>query len=396
MKKQIEKVKPEIAKLRQEIIDNGYSKEVSDSICDVMEGFGSYSFNLSHSAGYSVIALQTAYLKAHYPVEFYASALNACKGDNGKINKKVTAAQKFGVEILPPHINNSDAGFSVSNGKVLFGLEAITGLGETVVEKIIEERNANGPFKGILDLSARCDELNTKQIIALIKSGAFGIKEKAELLEKFLKYETKQKFGAAKYPEYKPVKTTPTLLVLKTEYGIDTKDKEERVRLFNEAKKKEHETVKYEKWKADRKEKMQKHYADLKEKYCEDPEFWEYETLSIFLSNNPFAEIHSYLQRPFDVVDEEDEFMDFGVLSKITKKKDKSGKTYCFCNFYLGTGIAEGVCFASTYEKFINLIEKGRKLAIFGVKSNADTFVVKNIETIDNWLDRSGIKLGGK
>lgn len=394
-KKQIEKVKPEIAKLRQEIIDNGYSKEVSDSICNVMEGFGSYSFNLSHSMAYAAIALQTAYLKANYPVEFYASALNACKGDNGKINKKVTAAQKFGVGILPPHINNSKAKFSVYDGKVLFGLEAITGLGETVVEKIIEERDKNGPFKGILDLSARCDELNTKQIIALIKSGAFGIEGKAELLEKFLKYETKKKFGESEYPEYKPVKTTPTLLILKTEYGIDTKDKEERIRLFNEAKKKEHETIRYEKWKADRKEKMQKHYSDLKEKYCADQEFWEYETLSIFLSDNPFKEVQSYLQRPFDVVDEEDEFMDFGVLSKITKKKDKSGKTYCFCNFYLGSTIAEGVCFASTYEKFINLIEKGQKLAIFGVKSNSDTFVVKNIETIENWLDRSNIKLKG-
>lgn len=394
-KKQIDKVKPEIAKLRQEIIDNGYSKEVSDSICDVMEGFGSYSFNLSHSVSYAAIALQTAYLKAHYPTEFYASALNACASDNGKINKKVYAAQKFGVEILPPHINNSQLKFSAVNGKILFGLAAITGLGENVVEKIIEERKTNGPFKGVLDLCSRCENLNTKQVIALIKSGAFGVDGKEELLEKYLKYVTKQKLGSAEYKPYSPVKSTPTLLVLKTQYGIDTKDKEERIRLYNEARRIEYETVGYEKWKVERKEKMQKHYSELKEKYFVDQEFWEYETLSIFLSNNPFKEVYSYLQRPFDVVEDGDEFMDFGVISKITKKKDKQGKVYCFINFCTTTGIIEGICFATAYEKFLNLIEKGQKLAIFGEKNNVDTFVVKNIETIDNWLYRSNIKLKG-
>jgi DNA polymerase III alpha subunit len=102
-----------------------------------MEGFGNYSFNQSHSMSYAVIALQTAYLKAHYPLEFYVAVLNACESDNSKINKKVTAAQKFGLEVLPPHINGSQAKFAPVDGKILFGLGAISGIGETVVDKII-------------------------------------------------------------------------------------------------------------------------------------------------------------------------------------------------------------------------------------------------------------------
>lgn len=393
-KKQVEKVKPEIAKLRQEIIDNGYSKKVSDSICDVMEGFGSYSFNLSHSVGYSVISLQTAYLKAHYPVEFYASALNACNSDNSKINKKVTAAQKFGVAILPPHINNSSSVFSVTDGKILFGLSAVTGVGK-VAEKIIEERNKNGAFTGVVNLMQRVPELNTKQIVHLIKAGAFGKNtDKALLLSKFLKYTANQKFGSAEYKPYKDVKTTPTLLVLKTEYGIETKDKEERLRLYNEVRRKAHETVEYEKWKAEQAEKRKKEYNALWEKYSDNQEYWEYEAISIFLSNNPFKEVYSYIQRPFNAVEENQEFFDVGIISKITKKKDKNKNTYCYINIYSYNGIIEGVCFATVYNQFIDLIAKGNKVAIFGERSGEDTFVVKNIETIDNWLERSNIKLG--
>lgn len=351
-------------------------------------------FNKSHGIGYSCLSLQTAYLKAHYPVEFYTAVLNACSSDNSKVNKNVTRAIEHDIDVLPPQINNSEIGFSIVNGKILFGLGAIKAIGATVVEKIIDERNKNGKFTGIVNLIERVPELNTKQVVALIKGGAFG-NEKEKLLEKFLKYIVKQKYNDT-YPEYKPVKTTPTILVLKTEYGIESNNKEERVRLFNEYKKREHETIKYEEWKQKRKDKMQKEFNELWEKYSEDRAFFEFHALGVFLSDNPFAEIYSYIQRPFDVVNIGEEFFDVGIISHIQKKKDRNKRTYCYFDLYTYSGIVEAICFSSQYDKFINLISKGLKVAVFGEKSTDSTFIMKNIETLDNWLERSNIMLRKK
>lgn len=389
-KKKVEQVKPEIAKLRQEIIDNGYDKTVSDYICNIMEGYGSYSFNLSHSMGYSVISLQTAYLKAHYPVEFYAATLNGCEGETGKINKKIVAAQNFGITVLCPHINKSQAKFSVFDGKILFGLAAISGLGMTVVEKIVQERITNGDFTGVLDVHKRCPDLTTKQMVNLIKSGAFGQNKKV-LLRKFLKYVVTEKENIVEYKPYKPVKTTPSLLVLKTEWEIESSDKEERLRLYNEKRKELHETVNYEKWLFDQKEKNRKEYAVLCEKYCDNELYYEFEAISAFLTYNPLKEIYRYINRPFDIVNVGQEFFDVGIISRVTKKKDRNKRTYCYLDLYSYTGIIEGVCFSSTYDKYMNIIAKGERVAIFGERSTDTTFVVRDIETIDNWLRRCNI-----
>lgn len=395
-KKIPEEIKRLVAELHGDIVANGYSEETAEQICGLLKDKGGYEFNKSHGVAYSLCSLQTAYLKAHHPVPFYTAVLNSIAKDNAKVNKNIIAAQKHGIEILPPHINNSESKFSIVDGKILFGLSAIKALGETVVEKIIAERKKNGLFCGVLDLTARCPELNTKQIIALIKGGAFGTDNKAELLEKYLKYITKQKFGSGEYKPYSDVKTCPTLLELKTKWGIDTKDKEERLRLYNEARRKEHETVGYEKWKSDRKEKMKKEYRSLYEKYCIDKDFWEYEALSIFLSNNPFSEIYSYIQRPFDAVEEGDEMFDVGIISSIQRKKDKRKATYAYFQLYTMSGLIEGICFSTAYNRFLNLIEKGNRVCVFGEKASDSTFVVKNIETIEDWLDRSNIKLKGR
>lgn len=394
-KKQVEKVKPEIAKLRQEIIDNGYTKEVSDSICDVMEGFGNYSFNKSHSIGYSIIALQTAYLKAHYPVAFYCAVLNSCDNDNGKINKYISECDIHNVKVLPPRINESNSKFSVVDGKILFGLNAINSVGSILVEKIVDERNEHGLYTSIPNLMERVSDLNTAQIVSLIKSGCFG-ENKEELIKSFLKWTVNQKV-TDEYKEYKPVKTLPSLLVLKTEYGIDTdviKDKQERLDLYNAARKKLHETVEHEQWKEKQKLKKKSMYHELIDKYAGDKEYWEFESISTFLTDNPFKDVYQHIKRPFSVVEEDQEFFDIGIISKITKKKDKYKRTYCFFNLYSFSGIIEGVCFASTYDNLNSLITKGNKVAVFGKKNSEDTFVVQDIETIENWMKRVGLTNG--
>lgn len=394
-KKIPEEIKRLVDELRGSIIENGYSEETADEICTLLRDKGGYEFNKSHSLSYSVLSMQTAYLKAHYPTAFYCATLNACEGDNGKINKKIVEAQAHDIDVLPPSINSSSAQFSVVDNKILFGLSAVTGVGGTVVEKIIEERNNNGPFSGIVNFSERVSEVNTAQIVSLIKAGAFG-QNKSVLLEKFLKHTVKQKYVDKTYKEYKPVKSLPSLLVLKTEYGIETKDKDERVRLYNEARRKEHETTGYEKWKLERKEKMQKEFDELWEKYSADSDFYEFQGLNVFLTDNPFTEIHKYIQRPFGSVDNDCEFFSAGIISSIQKKKDKNKRQMAYVSIYSVDGIIEGTCFASSYEKFINVIAKGQKVAVFGVKQSDSTFVLKNIETLDDWMRRSNIRIGGK
>ena len=216
------------------------------------------------------------------------------------------------------------------------------------------------------------------------------------LLEKYLKHTVMQKYKDVAYPEYKYVKTIPSILVLETEYGIKADNKEDRIRLFNEVKKQQHETIKYEEWKAKQKEKRIKEFNELWEKYSDDKAFWEFHALGVFLLENPFKEVYSYIQRPFDVVGIEEEFFDIGIISSITKKKDRNKKTYCYFNLYTYSGIIEAVCFATQYNNFLDLIAKGNKVAVFGEKSTESTFVVKNIETMDNWVRRSNIKLGGR
>ena len=142
-KKNIELVKEESEKLYGEIIANGYPEGIAKQISDDLKEKGGYLFNKSHSALYSILTLKTAHLKAHYPEYFFKALLNQNRNDYGVINKYIIDTKAFGVSVLPPNINRSERYFTVHNSKILFGLEAIRGVGEKVVTQILEERKAN-------------------------------------------------------------------------------------------------------------------------------------------------------------------------------------------------------------------------------------------------------------
>ena len=110
--------------------------------------------------------MKTAYLKAHYPAHFFCALLNQNKSDYGVINKYIIDAKEFGVEILPPHINKSARGFTVNDGKILFGLEAIKGIGEKFVDEILEERSET-KFLSYKDFVERVSPQKS-QIISLV------------------------------------------------------------------------------------------------------------------------------------------------------------------------------------------------------------------------------------
>lgn len=154
---------------------NGYKREVAQKIWDDVLEFASYAFNKSHSAGYAILVMQTAWLKAHYPNEYMAAVLTSYTGKTDKIVHYVSACRHDGIAVLPPDVNESGTEFTATPEGVRFGLAGIRGVGEGVTEAIIAEREKSGPFKNLHDFVDRVDssQANRRVIESLIKAGAF-------------------------------------------------------------------------------------------------------------------------------------------------------------------------------------------------------------------------------
>jgi len=169
-------------------IENGASKKVAEELWQWILPFASYGFNKSHSAAYATIAYQTAYLKAHYPVEFMASVLTSERADVERISFLIDECKKMEVEVLAPNINESLKNFTVVEGKkqIRFGMLAIKNVGANITDAIVEERKINGKFLSISDFIHRVKskDLNKKSMEALIKAGAFDeFAERNQLLQ---------------------------------------------------------------------------------------------------------------------------------------------------------------------------------------------------------------------
>ncbi len=154
---------------------NGYSRKVAQEIWDDVLKFAEYAFNKSHSAAYGILTMQTAWLKAHYPNEYMAAVLSSYTGKTEKIVHYVNACKQDDINVLPPDINESRSDFTATPQGVRFGLAGLKGVGEKVVDLILEERDANGPFTDLYDFVYRvpADACNKRVIEALVKAGAF-------------------------------------------------------------------------------------------------------------------------------------------------------------------------------------------------------------------------------
>ena len=169
----------EMAKQRQVFLDgcvtNGIDKAVATQIFDLMEKFAGYGFNKSHSAAYALVAYQTAWLKAHYPAAFMAAVLSADMDSTDKVVRLIEECRVIGIEVARPNINTCDFRFTVADdATIYYGLGAIKGLGEAVIQALVAERSTNGPYRDIFDMCCRNDakKINKRAVEALIKSGA--------------------------------------------------------------------------------------------------------------------------------------------------------------------------------------------------------------------------------
>ena len=153
---------------------NGISEEVAHQIYDNMIDFAKYAFNKSHAAAYAVVAYQTAYLKYYYPVEFMAALMTSVIDNSGKVAEYIYTCRQMGIQILPPDINRGEGRFSVDGGNIRYGLTAIKSVGRPVIEAIVAERDANGAFQSLKDFVERLSgkEVNKRTIEGFIKAGA--------------------------------------------------------------------------------------------------------------------------------------------------------------------------------------------------------------------------------
>ncbi|MCC7531989.1 MAG: DNA polymerase III subunit alpha [Candidatus Melainabacteria bacterium] len=173
------KKKPEEMEKQREIFVSGCAKnavspELANELFDTMVQFAEYCFNKSHSQAYSLLTYQTAYLKAHYPVEYMTALLSSVADDQDKVRGYIAECQTIGIDILAPDINVSGADFTADGQAIRFGLSAVKNVGEAAVEEIVKKRKDGGAFKSIKDFLERIDlrVVNKRTLEALIKCGA--------------------------------------------------------------------------------------------------------------------------------------------------------------------------------------------------------------------------------
>jgi len=154
---------------------NGLNSNKAGHVFDLIEKFGGYGFNKSHSVAYAMIAYFTAYLKAHYPVQFMAALLTEDMGSQDKTIKNIAECKEMDIPILPPDINESQVDFSVVGESIRFGLAAVKNVGFKAVEAIVHERERKGPFVSLRDFCKRVDKskVNKRVLEGLIQCGAF-------------------------------------------------------------------------------------------------------------------------------------------------------------------------------------------------------------------------------
>ena len=156
-------------------LSNGVSRENAEEIFEEMVGFAKYAFNKSHATAYGIISYRTAYLKAHYPAEYFSALLTSVLDSAQKLKEYIADAAKHGVSVFPPDINSSRSDFSVSSGNIRYGLLAIKNVGRNFAKSVVSERENGGKYKSFEDFVKRlaASDINKRTLESLIKCGVF-------------------------------------------------------------------------------------------------------------------------------------------------------------------------------------------------------------------------------
>lgn len=335
---------PEVMEQQREIFINGakergISEEIAKEIFEDMARFAEYGFNKSHSAAYALISFQTAYLKAYYPREYMASLMTSVMGNNDKLAKYLAEAKRMGIKILPPDINESMVGFTVTSEGIRFGLSGIKNVGDNVAKAIVEEREKNGKFKSILDFAQRLNTrvINKRALESLIKAGAFD-----------------------------NFKYTRRTFLTNIEKILD---------LSQNSKKKE--IIQASLWEFSP-ESPEISFENFPEFSLEELLSMEKEVLGFYVSYDPLLELQKFSNKLFDINIEDLFEMESGryvvisgILKNLRETLDRKNQKMLFATLEDLTGEVDLTIFSSVYNIHKNLLIEGKKVIIAGKLENS-------------------------
>lgn len=347
--------------------ERGIDTGKAEKLFDDMISFANYAFNKSHAAAYSVISYRTAYLKAHYPREYFAALLTSVLGNMPKIAEYIADCAKIGIGILPPDINKSEMNFHVSENNIRFGLLAIKNVGQNFIERLIAERKRRkfSSFDDFVDRMSDHD-INKRQIESLIKSGAMDRlgKRRSQLLS-----------------SYEAVVDAAT-----SQRGSNIAG---QLDFFSMAQ--------------GMADSLEFKYPELDELPLSVRLSQEREATGLYFSGHP---LDSYSKHIGDVVHEdliklmsEDNYDDrkavtlTGLISNVTKKVTKNGERMAF--FSLGDRYSEIECiaFPRPFSKFRIYIEEGSAVIVYGhIQSRDDDEVKLIVDTVEPLIKNSEYK----
>lgn len=326
---------------------NGINKKTAKEIYDLIFKFASYGFNKSHSAAYSVLAYQTAYLKRHYPAEFMAATLTSEINDPKRIVILIDACRHMGLEVLPPDINRSGPNFEVPEpGKISFGLTAIKNVGKSAIQTILKMRAEHGPFENIFQFTQMLDlrAVNKKVLEALIQAGAMDSLQ-GNRAQNFAAIETAITFGQ-RYQERSLNKAQISLFDAISEgNGADHFD----------------EFLQYPP------------LPDVPEWSLQDRLNREKELLGFFISGHPLDKYDKEIEL-FSNLDWEDAdtyapqkvVKTAALVGTVRNHTDRRGRVMAFVTFEDKLSSFEGIVFAGVYEKFGEHLEPGQVVFVTG------------------------------
>lgn len=328
------------------------------------------------ATSYGLLSYLTAYLKTHYTIYYMTSLLTSKSDKVEKISIVINDCNRLGIKVSPPNVNKSNIEFTPipKNNEILFGLLAVKGLGSAIVDKIISNR----PYKSLKEFTGRVNDKTAT--ITLIKAGAFPTSNRMKLLKNY---------AASQFPrrEFTPLTTLPTYKKLREDYGLDCEnyridkrkiDKERLLADYNIARK--------EQFKREQNIKYKKYMSDFQKKYAKDSYLWEFETLSMFLTNDPLKDAYKYTETDWDLAQDGDKLTLFCVIVDIKRKKDKHGNQFAYLDLYTPYGIIEATIWSSQLKTYLEDIKKGNCLAILGRKREGNHFFVEKVKPYNTWL----------
>lgn len=378
------KQESEMKSLKAMFIDGlkkrAWNDEQIESIWNLLLKQSSYCFNRGHAVAYGLMSYLTAYLKVHYPAEFQAAALTSKSGNTSKISAIINDCHRMGIKVLPPNVNKSGRDFTAIPDKheILFGLMAVKGIGASVIDDIIALR----PFANFKDY---VDRMPRQAAIQLIKAGGIPTKDKAKALRRYAEL-------IYVPTTYKPSTTLPTKQKLLLDFNINKDD-------FKVGKKYDTERIleiynqkRFELYQAKESLRHDKVIFEFESKYCNDEMLWEFETLSMFLTDNPLKEANSYISKPWDSIPEGEKGVAIAVVVDVTSKKDKHGNVYYYVSLYTPFGIVEATAWASIVREYGHLLKKCKCVAIYGRKAEGGHLFVEQVKPYSQWLEDRKIK----